>query len=65
MNTGTKLLSRTNTKLPTKVTAAQNEVALSNHRVRGLYYLVSIFVETIFISRQLVFRNMSMHYVMY
>ena len=33
--------------LLTKTTAAQNEVALSYHRVRGLYVLVVFFVATI------------------
>ena len=31
----------------TKINAAQNEVALSYHRVRGLYFLVAVFAETI------------------
>ena len=31
----------------TKITAAQNEVALSSDRVRGLYFLVVIFAATI------------------
>ena len=31
----------------TKINAAQNEVALSYHRVRGLYFLVAAFAETI------------------
>ena len=30
----------------TKITAAQNEVALSYHRVRGLYFLSAIFEAT-------------------
>ena len=33
----------------TKMTAAQNEVALSYHRVRGLYFLVVVFATTIII----------------
>ena len=33
--------------LPTKTTAAQTEVALSYHRVRGLYFLAVVFVATI------------------
>ena len=33
----------TNTILLTKTTAAQNEVALSYHRVRGLYFLAVVF----------------------
>ena len=33
--------------LLTKTTAAQNEVALSYHRVRGLYFLAVVFVATI------------------
>ena len=36
------------TILLTKTTAAQNEVALSYHRVRGLYFLAVIFVATIY-----------------
>ena len=31
----------------TKTTAAQNEGALSYHRVRGLYFLAVVFVATI------------------
>ena len=31
-----------------KTTAAQNEVALSYHKVRGLYFLAVIFLATIF-----------------
>ena len=31
----------------TKTTAEQNEVALSYHRMRGLYFLAVIFVTTI------------------
>ena len=30
----------------TKTTAAQNEVALSHHRVRGLYFLAVVFAAT-------------------
>ena len=30
-----------------KTTAAQNEVALSYHRVRGLYFLTVVFAATI------------------
>ena len=33
--------------LLTKKTAAQNEVALSYHRVRGLYFLAVVFAATI------------------
>ena len=32
--------------LLTKTTAAQNEVALSYHRARGLYFLAVVFVAT-------------------
>ena len=32
-----------------KTTAAQNEVALSYHRVRGIYFLTVVFAATIFI----------------
>ena len=41
--------------LPTKTIAAQNEVALSYHRVRGLYFLAVIFVTTIHITYILYF----------
>ena len=33
--------------LPTKTTAARNAVALSYHRVRGLYFLAVVFAATI------------------
>ena len=33
--------------LPTKTAAAQNEVALSYHNVRGLYFLRVVFAATI------------------
>ena len=33
--------------LVTKTTAAQNEVALSYHKVRGLYFLAIVFVSSI------------------
>ena len=33
--------------LLTKTTAAQNEVALSYHKLRGLYFLAVVFVATI------------------
>ena len=39
------------TILLTKITAAQNEVALSYHRVRGLYFLAAIFAATIVHSK--------------
>ena len=35
------------TILLTKTTAAQNEVALSYHSVRGLYFLAVVFVRTV------------------
>ena len=41
----------TNNILLTKTTAAQNEIALSYHRVRGLYFLAVFFVATIVITR--------------
>ena len=34
--------------LLTKTTAAQNEVALSYHRVRGQYFLAVVFAVTIY-----------------
>ena len=37
--------------LPIKTTAAQNEVALSYHRVRGLYFQAVFFVVTIVRTR--------------
>ena len=36
------------TILLTKTTAAQNEVALSYHKVRGLYFLVVVSVRSIY-----------------
>ena len=36
------------TILLTKTTAAQNEDALSNYRVRGLYFLAVVFVRSIY-----------------
>ena len=37
--------------LLTKTTAAQNEVALSYYRMRGLYFLTVIFAATILLKR--------------
>ena len=34
--------------LLTKITAAQNEGALSYHRVRGLYFMAVVFAATIY-----------------
>ena len=34
-----------------KTTAAQNEVALSYHRVRGLYFVAAVFAVTIVLHR--------------
>ena len=34
-------------KLPTKTTTAKNGVALSYHRVRGLYFLAAVFAAPI------------------
>ena len=39
-----------NTILLTKITAAQNEVALSYHRVGGLYFLAVIFALTLIMT---------------
>ena len=36
----------------TKTTAAQNDVALTYHRMRGLYFLAVIFVRSIVLSYQ-------------
>ena len=33
--------------LLTKTTAVQNEVALTYHRVRGLYFMAAVFVRSI------------------
>ena len=33
--------------LLTKTTAVQNDAMLSNHRVRGLYFLIAIYAATI------------------
>ena len=38
-------------KLLTKTTTAQNKVALSWHKVRGLYFLAVVFVATILTCR--------------
>ena len=43
--------SQTPTAYLTKITAAQNEVTLSYHRVRGLYFLAVIFTATIRYSK--------------
>ena len=39
--------------LPTKITTAQNGVAHSYHRVRGLYFLAVIFAATIISNSKL------------
>ena len=36
--------------LLTKTTAAQNEIALNYHSVRGLYFLAVVFLTTIFLE---------------
>ena len=36
--------------LLTKTTAARNEIALSYHRVRGLYLMAVVFAATIFLQ---------------
>ena len=41
------------TILLTKITDAQNEVALSYHRVRGLYFVAIIFAATIKFNRSI------------
>ena len=43
------------TILLTKTTASQNEVALSYHNVRGLYFLAFVFVGTIIYNMQSLF----------
>ena len=45
--------------LLTKITAAQNEVALRYHRVRGLYFLAVIFATTIVVITILICLNTS------
>ena len=45
-------------KLLTKINAAQNEVALSHHIVRGLYFLVVIFAANIIRLYQMSKRRM-------
>ena len=47
-NTRENGISHEESILLTKIAAAQNEVALSYHRVRGLYFLAVIFATTIF-----------------
>ena len=51
-----------NTILLTKITATQNEVALSYHKVRGQYFMAVIFIATILVialnvAFQRVFKN--------
>ena len=41
-----KIYVYTSTILLTKTTAAQNEVALSYHKVRGLYFLAAVFMRS-------------------
>ena len=41
--------------LLTKITATQNEVALSYLRLRGLYFLAVVFATTITVDKQEVF----------
>ena len=43
----TVYLTGGHTTLLTKITAAQNEVALSYHRPRGLYFLAAVFAAAI------------------
>ena len=38
--------------LLTKITAARNEIALSYHNVRGLYFLAVVFVRSIYTSHK-------------
>ena len=44
------ILNVTQFILLTKTAAARNEVVLSYHRVRGLYFLAVVFVATIYIE---------------
>ena len=46
------MVHRTITILLTKTTAAQNEAALSYHRLRGLYVLAVVFVRIIRSTRK-------------
>ena len=41
------MLMEAHARILTKITAAQNEVALSYHRMRGIYFLLVIFATTI------------------
>ena len=49
------------TILLTKTTAAQNEVALSYHTVRGLYFLAVVFVRSIYEVSNMKFDSKSQH----
>ena len=49
------------TILLTKTTAAQNEVALSYHKVRGLYFLAVVFVRSIYEVINMEFDSKSQH----
>ena len=46
-NTEQLICNGDNSILLTKITAAQSDVALSNHRVRGIYFLAVVFAATI------------------
>ena len=48
--------------LLTKTTAAQNEDALSYHRMRGLYFLATVFVATI-LTKQIENIDIINHYI--
>ena len=49
------------TILLTKTIAAQNEVALSYHKVRGLYFLAVVFVRSIYEVSNMKFDSKSQH----
>ena len=47
--------------LLTKTTAAQNEVALGYHRLRGLYFLAVVFVTTIYTKIESKFKTKNLY----
>ena len=49
------------TILLTKTTAEQNEVALSYHKVRGLYFLAIVFVRSIYEASNMKLDSKSQH----
>ena len=49
------------TLLLTKITATQNEVVLSYHKVRGLYFLAVVFMRSIYEVSNMKFDSKSQH----